>query len=140
MDISQSIRQFLEYCELEKGHSPLTIRNYSQYLERFHVWCEEQNITNLEQINLELIRQFRLYLNRIQDDNGKNLKRITINYHLIALRSFLKFISKKDLAVTLQPEKIELADTDERQINFLSDDEDMTLLNQPNLTTMQGIS
>lgn len=139
MNLENAIRQFLEYCELEKGHSSLTIRNYSQYLTRFKIWCLEQKVDSLEEINLEVIRQYRLYLNRIRDENGKNLKRITINYHLIALRSFLKFISKRDLAVTLQPEKIELSDTDERQINFLNDEEVITLLNQPNIKTIQGL-
>ncbi len=139
MDLKQAIQQFLEYCELEKGHSLLTIRNYSQYLTRFRIWGEDQNIKAPEDITLETIRQFRLYLNRIQDEDGKNLKKITINYHLIALRSFLKFISKKDLAQTLQAEKIELADTDERQINFLSQEEVESLLSAPNQSTLQGL-
>ncbi|MDO8513767.1 MAG: tyrosine-type recombinase/integrase [bacterium] len=139
MDLNSAIRQFLEYCELEKGHSPLTIRNYSQYLERFHAWANLQNISKLEEITQDTIRQYRLYLNRIQDENGNNLKKITINYHLIALRSFLKFISKKDLAQTLQAEKIELADTDERQISFLSPEEVETLLNQPNQSSIIGL-
>lgn len=139
MNLNEAIRQFLEYCELEKGHSSLTIRNYSQYLTRFKVWAEGQNITNLEDINQEIIRGYRLYLNRIQDDDGKNLKKITINYHLIAIRSFLKFISKKDLAPTLAAEKIELAGTDERQINFLTPHEVQLLLNQPDLRKIQGL-
>jgi site-specific recombinase XerD len=139
MDLNLAIRQFLEYCELEKGHSPLTIRNYTQYLDRFRIWCEPENVTKLEEITQETIRQFRLYLNRIVDENGKSLKKITINYHLIALRSFLKFISRKDIAQTLQAEKIELADTDDRQINFLSPDEVESLLNQPTLNTIQGL-
>lgn len=139
MDLKTAIKRFLEYCELEKGHSSLTIRNYSQYLYRFLAWCESEKITQLEAINQETIRQYRLYLNRIQDDNGKNLKKITINYHLIALRSFLKFISKKDLAITLQAEKIELADTDERQINFLTPEEVENLLNQPSTNSIQGL-
>ncbi len=139
MELSQAIRQFLEYCEIEKGHSPLTIRNYSQYLSRYKIWAESQNVTKVEQINQENIRQYRLFLNRVQDENGQNLKKITINYYLIAIRSFLKFISKKDLAISLGAEKIELADTDDRHINFLSPTEVQLLLNQPDLRTIQGL-
>jgi site-specific recombinase XerD len=29
------INEFLEYCEIERGHSELTIRNYEHYLNRF---------------------------------------------------------------------------------------------------------
>lgn len=139
MEIKDAISRFLEYCELEKGHSHLTIRNYSQYLDRFRFWANEQDITTLEQINLETIRQFRLYMNRLTDEKGNTLKRITINYHLIAIRSFLKFISRKDLAQTLQAEKIELAGTDDRQINFLTPTEIASLLNQPSTNSIQGL-
>ncbi len=138
MDLGMAIRQFLEYCEIEKGHSPLTIRNYQQYLGRFHKWAEKQKIADPSAITDEIIREYRLYLSRITDRAGQSLKKITINYHLIALRSFLKFLSKKDIKA-LAPEKIELADTDERQISFLDTPEVETLINSPDLKTTQGV-
>lgn len=138
MDLNQAVRQFLEYCELEKGHSALTIRNYQQYLNRFITWATKQKLSNPSDITDETIREYRLFLNRIKDKHDQPLKRITINYHLIALRSFLKFLSKKDIKA-LAPEKIELADTDEREITFLTPEEVDSLLHAPNLKTLQGL-
>lgn len=119
--MEKQIREFLEYIELERGHSRLTIRNYQAYLEKFMQFAEENGVKSVEKINLEILRKWRLELHR------RGLSAKTLNYYMIALRSFLKYLSKMDIA-SLAPEKIELADTPERQINFLNEDELLRLL------------
>ncbi|TSC92326.1 MAG: Tyrosine recombinase XerC [Candidatus Berkelbacteria bacterium Licking1014_7] len=126
MTLSQTIKKFLEYCEIEKGHSRLTIRNYQMYLNKFSVFCQKQGINEAEKIDRELIYKFRLKLNR----QTPALKMITQNYYLIALRSFLKFLQKQDFKV-MSAEKIELAKTKERNINVLSPEELERLLQAP---------
>ena len=99
------LTDFLEYLEIEKNRSQLTVRNYDFYLRRFVNWLgDKKNPANLE---AEDVRQYRLWLNRLADVHGEPLKKNTQNYHLIALRSFLKYLSKRDIK-TLAPEKIEL--------------------------------
>jgi len=110
------IRAFLEYIELERGHSQLTIRNYSSYLEKFAQFAQENGITSVSKIDLEIIKKWRLALHR------RNLSNKTLNYYMIAIRSFLKYLSKMDVK-SLAPEKIELADTPDREIHFLEKDE-----------------
>src|SRR3989344_7676081 len=103
--LSSHLRPFLEYLEIEKGRSGLTVRNYSFYIQRFLDWAKDpaaDDVTN------EDIRQYRLYLNRKDDGRGGTLKKSTQNYHLIALRSFLKYLAKNDVK-TFASEKIELA-------------------------------
>ncbi len=119
MKVSDLIVDFLEYCEIEKGHSQLTVQNYDHYLQRF---LESTGDITPGQITSDLIRKFRLQLNRMEDEQGRTLGKKTQNYHLIALRSFLKYLAKRDIK-TLAPEKIELADVEERQISFLEPDE-----------------
>jgi len=110
------IREFLEYIELERGHSQLTIRNYNSYLSKFADFASENGVKTVDKIDLEIIKKWRLLLHR----RGLGVK--TLNYYMIALRSFLKYLSKMDIA-SLSAEKIELADTPERTINFLEEDE-----------------
>lgn len=114
------IQDFLEYCEIEKGHSELTIRNYEHYLERFLEFLEEgkSRLITPKQITLDKIRAYRLYLNRLPGVEDDQMKKITQNYHLIAIRAFLKYLSKRDVE-SLPPEKIELADAKRKQIGFL---------------------
>lgn len=114
--MDKEIREFLEYIELERGHSQLTIRNYNSYLQKFAEFAVQHKTTTTAKIDLELIRKWRLELHR----RGLGVK--TLNYYMIALRSFLKYLSKMDIE-SLAPEKIELADTPERQINFLQEEE-----------------
>ncbi len=110
-------QQFLEYLEIERNRSKLTLRNYDHYLIRFIKFCALQGVTEPKDIDQELIRSYRLHLNRIVE-NGKPLKIITQNYHLIALRSFLKYLARRDIK-TLAAEKIELPKTPSRQVEFL---------------------
>src|SRR5450759_29894 len=116
MSLSYLINEFLEYCEIERGHSELTIRNYEHYLNRFLEFAQNpsRSPSNRSDLNLgqtyqegrkvkvsaitqELVRKYRLYLNRIDTDQGENLAKITQNYHIIALRAFLKYLSRRDI-------------------------------------------
>ena len=135
MVIHQHIINFLEYLEIEKGRSQKTLRNYAFYLSRFEKWAKNPSP---EHINKELIRQFRLWLNRaIPGRSEETIKKNTQNYHLIALRSFLKYLTKQDIA-SLSPEKIELAKQSTRSVEFLQQEELEKILEAP--LFLQGIS
>jgi len=121
------IRQFLEYLEIEKGRSRNTIENYKFYLNRFLNWAQ---IKEPNQISQDLVRNYRLWLNRQKDFAGTPLKKNTQNYHLIALRAFLKYLAKRDIKA-LAPEKIELAKMPDRQIEFLEGNDLENFLQAP---------
>lgn len=125
--IQKLITEFLEYLEIEKQRSLLTIRNYDHYLRRF---VEISQISAPDQITLDLVRKFRIYLNRVQSKDGKNLASATQNYYIIALRSFLKYLAKRDV-LTLAAEKIELGKIPEREISFLEPEELQRLIQAP---------
>lgn len=117
------VQEFLEYCEIEKNKSRQTIRNYHHYLTRFAVYCNQNGISKPEQINLDTVRSYRLYLNRLTDERtGRNLKLVTQNYHVIAVRAFLKYLAKRDID-TLSAEKIELAKNPSREVDVMNNDE-----------------
>ena len=129
--IASLLTDFLEYMEIERGRHNRTLKNYHFYLNRFLQFAKEQGATRPHSIDADLIRDFRLFLNRMIDKVKKtNLKKNTQNYHLIAVRSFLKYLAKRDI-VTLAPEKIELAKQDQRQIDFLTSEEVAKILNAP---------
>lgn len=121
--------EFLDYLEIEKGRSLTTRRNYEFYLRRFLNWAKEQGAAKPQQIDDDLVRGYRLWLNRLTTNN-KLLRRNTQNYHLIALRVFLKYLAKRDVK-TLTPEKIELAKQPERQVEFLEGGDLERLLEAP---------
>jgi site-specific recombinase XerD len=137
-EIARKSVDFLEYLQVEKGASPLTIRNYKHYLKRFVLWMESQGIReDLKDINQDVVRSYRVFLTNLPDGKGGNLGRRTQSYHVIALRSFLKWLIKNDYAV-MAPDKIDLPKVAERQVKFLSGDEVDRLLNAPTLSTIQG--
>jgi site-specific recombinase XerD len=125
--ISTHLRPFLEYLEIEKGRSALTVRNYAFYLQRFIDWAKDPTTSDVES---ETVRQYRLYLNRLEDPRRGPLKKSTQNYHLIALRSFLKYLARHDVE-TMAPEKIELAKQGSREPSFLDATDLERLLEAP---------
>ena len=134
MDLAKAIRQFLEYEDIEKGHSPLTVRNYELYLGKFLEFCEKNNAHHINAIDHELVRQFRLHFNQINPPLKKN----TRNYYLIALRSLLKYLQKRDFKV-LSAEKIELSKIGDRDIDVLTPEELDRLLTSAEENTMIGL-
>lgn len=121
MDIKIFLKDYLDHLEIEKNRSIKTKANYQRYLKKF---LEFSKISKPEQISQDLIRQYRLWLNR------QSLKKNTQNYYLIALRNFLKYLAKRDIK-TLAADKIELGKQSERQVIFLEEKEIERLLSAP---------
>ncbi|MCX7928299.1 MAG: tyrosine-type recombinase/integrase [Patescibacteria group bacterium] len=136
--IAKHVFDFLEYLEIEKGYSPLTLRNYRHYLLRFCSWYSKLNPEcSLFDINPDVIRQYRVYLSRQTDGKGRFLGRKTQSYHAIAIRSFLRWLLKNDYNV-MSPDKIELPKISERQVKFLTGEQVERLLNAPLLSSVAG--
>lgn len=138
-EIDRYIEDFLEYLEIEKNSSSLTIRNYRHYLERFSFWLKgTQNFKKLCDLSLNIIKKYRVFLARYLAKDGLPLKKATQGYHLIALRSFLKYLSKMDIE-SLAPEKIELPKADSKSIKFLTTEQVERILSQPKISTITGL-
>jgi site-specific recombinase XerD len=135
MYLSELLMDFVESIEVERGRSQRTAENYHLYLERL---VEFAGDIPVDKITSELIRKYRLWLNRYENVNGDELSTLTQAYHLIALRSFLKYCSKRDIA-TLTPEKIELPRTKRKQVSFLDSDEVERLIEAIDANTTIGL-
>lgn len=139
MDTAKLIDDFLEYLEIEKNCSKLTIRDYRHYLEVFNTWfvtnLPEKNVKDLD---LPTIRKYRVFLANRADDRGMTLKRVTQNYYVIALRSFLRYLIKNDYE-TLEPSKIDLPKTESRSLKFLEKEQVEQLVTATDTSKEEGI-
>lgn len=129
MTLSSLITDFLEYLELERNASQLTIRNYDHYLKRFLEFAGDIEPKN---IDLELIGEYKRYLSK------KPLKRVTQNYFLIALRAFLRYLARQDIE-SLSPEKVELRDQDPRPLKILDEISLSQILDKPDTSKRDGL-
>ncbi|WP_408912840.1 site-specific tyrosine recombinase/integron integrase [Candidatus Nanosynbacter lyticus] len=136
MFISEALTDFLEHLEVESGRSQKTIINYQLYLERFIDFAGDIPV---DKITSELIRQYRLWLNRYKNDNtGESLSLITQSYHLIALRGLLTYLSRRDIK-SLAADKIILPKTVRKQVTFLQYDEVLRMIEQIPTDTESGL-
>ena len=135
MSYETAVEQFLEYLELEQNRSGKTIQNYQHYLTRLSDFAGEIKVAD---IDVELIRKWRLWLNRLGTNTSDELGKATQNYHLIALRSFLKYCAKRGYEA-MSADKIELARTRRPQVTFLTPEEVERLGNQPKLDSQNGL-
>ena len=139
MTIHELQTQFLEYIEIEKGRALKTVENYNRYLTLFF---QQTKITDPKDITNEKVREFRIWLNRRPGAKsyhllgesatpGGTMSKKTQNFYLIALRVFLKFLTRRGIA-SLSADNIELAKVGERSIDVISHDELKRLLDAPN--------
>lgn len=136
MSLSAYKLDFLEYLELERNVSQNTIENYNHYLIRFLDFAGDIPPSD---INLDLIKKYRLHLARwVDPETKKPLKRKTQNYFMIALRSFLKYLTRVDVS-TLAPEKVELGEVEDSPLKVLENSDLENLLAAPDLTTPDGL-
>ena len=136
MYFSEALADFLEHLEVEGGRSPRTIENYKLYLERFIDFAGDIDVAK---ITSETIRKYRLWLNRYKTSNtGEKLLLITQNYHLIALRGLLTYLSQRDIS-SLAADKITLPKTVRKQVTFLHYDEVVRLIEQIPLDNEPGL-
>jgi site-specific recombinase XerD len=134
MRFSRAKTDFLEYLEIEQNRSQKTITNYDHYLTRLNDYAGDISVVD---VNTELIRKWRLWLNRLGTNVSDELGTATLNYHLIALRSFLKFCAKRDIPA-MTADKIELAHTQRKQVTWLNEDELERIFNQPDTSELAG--
>lgn len=136
MYLSEALADFLEHLEVEGGRSPRTIENYKLYLERFIDFAGDIAVAK---ITSETVRKYRLWLNRYKNSNtGEELLLITQNYHLIALRGLLTYLSQRDIS-SLAADKITLPKTVRKQVTFLHYDEVVRLIEQIPLDNEPGL-
>ena len=130
-DLQTLKRQFLEYLEIEKGRAVKTIQNYDHYIT---VFLNQTGVKKPKDITEPVVRAFRLWLNRQSAGNnratGKTMSKKTQNYYMIAIRSFLKHMTKHG-HTTLSADQIELAKVPERQIDIISTQEMGRLFEAP---------
>ena len=135
MQFQKLLVDFLEYLEIEQNRSQKTIANYHHYLLRLTDFAGDIKVSD---IDADMIRKWRIWLNRLGTNTSDELKKSTQNYHLIALRSFLKYCAKRDIQV-LSPEKIELARTKRDQVTFLNPEEIERLFDEPDTESIAGL-
>lgn len=135
MTFEKTKTDFLEYLEIEQNKSQKTIRNYDHYLTRLIDFAGDISVSD---ITPELVRKWRLWLNRLGTNTADELQKNTQNYHLIALRSFLKYCARRDIPA-LTADKIELAKAHRKQVTYLSYDEVQSLFEIIDTTTAIGL-
>ena len=124
-ELNKKIDEFLDFLEFDSHFSPLTIRNYRHYLKRFSEFAGNKEISK------PLIDNYKTYLKKI------GLSSKTVGFHLIAIRSFIKWERKKG-EVVMNVEEIEVPKTKGSKIEFLTGSDVEKLSNAPDLGTIQG--
>lgn len=135
MNFQKLKTDFLEYLEVEQNRSQKTIANYDHYLIRLIDFAGDIKVSD---ITPELIRKWRLWLNRLGTNTNDELQKTTQNYHLIAVRSFLRYCAKRDIPA-MSADKIELARTNRKQVTFLNPEELDRLFTQADTSTISGL-
>lgn len=140
--LKDHILPFLDYCEIEKGLSSNTQRNYQQYLNLFVKWLAVVKLSDLKPHDLtsEHIWDYRLFIARTyKSPHGDYLSKKSQNYYLIALRALLAFLAERDIE-TIPSSKIKLAKQKaDETISFLEVRDIAAMLEVPDVTTLKGL-
>jgi len=139
VSLKQLKTQFLEYIEIEKGRALKTVENYDRYLTRFLSFIKTDDPEKIDDIS---VRDFRLWLNRqptrYHAEGHETVGKKTQNYYLIALRAFLKYLTRQEIK-SFPAERIELAKTSERSLDLITSEELKRLLDSPSSGSLRDL-
>ena len=114
MKTQQAIENFISYMKNDRARNQLTIRNYKSYLDRFLLISKSNKVSD---ITVETLKRFKVEL------LTQNLSHKTINYYLICLRLFLRFLAQNDIQA-MSSDKVETFDKPrDKKIELVSADE-----------------
>lgn len=130
--LEETLQRFLDYLEFDKKSSRLTLRNYSHYLKRFIDYLEVNNIRSFSEIDSQTITDYTAYLSKFR------LSKKTTGYHLISVRSLLKWLTRSGHSV-LSVDQIELPKVEPNKLIFLGGGEVEKLLSAPDTSNIAGI-
>ncbi|MDR0651517.1 MAG: tyrosine-type recombinase/integrase [Candidatus Peribacteria bacterium] len=119
--LSTHLERFVNYLQYTKNASPKTIENYTLWINRFIAYLGDIEADHIKSIH---VQDFRIALVK------QGLSPKTINYHVVGLRSFFKFLLRNDIE-TLAPDKLDLAKIPPRQLSYLAEEEVKKILNAP---------
>lgn len=143
MTLKTLLTDYLNFIEIEKNRSINTRDNYERYILHFLKWLSSyigksyESLTPKD-VTYDALREYRLFLNREIVDSGEQRKKNTQGYYIIALRNLLKYLIRRDIDI-ISPDKIDLPKSGDREINIISEDELMRLLNAPDISELKGI-
>jgi len=143
VNLKTLLTDYLNFIEIEKNRSIKTRDNYNRYINHFLDWLSRYSKKNIDKlvpsdINLDSVREYRLFLNREITLHGDSRKRNTQGYYMIALRNLLRYITRRDIEV-MSPDKIDLPKIPERDISIINEGELERLLGAPELSNLKGI-
>lgn len=140
--IIKHIATFLDYCEVEKGLSPVSTRNYHNFLKMFSAWLKDNGLEGIkpQELTQEHVWNYRLYLSRKKDRKGAYTKKTTQNHYLVALRNLLAYFAERDIQ-SLPSDKVKLPKLTgkDKAIKFLSYEQIEKLMNMPDVSTKEGL-
>ena len=85
-DIENTIKDFIVYCESEKGFSKHTLNAYKFDLKQFKLFLDEKGILNFRKINHNLLNNFL----GLELENKKSIR--TVARRLSSIKSFCKYL------------------------------------------------
>ena len=119
--LSAHLERFFNYLQNTKNSSPKTIENYTLRINRFINFIGDCDADKVKMLH---VQDFRISLIKSW------LTPKTVNYHIVGLRSFFKFLLRNDIE-TISPDKLDLAKIPPRKVSYLSEQEVQSILSAP---------
>lgn len=118
------LNKFLSYLRYEKNYSPNTIKAYERDLNQLLAYIERRNI-KLYKLDRVALRGF------LQALCKKGVKKSTIERKTAAIKSFFKFLEKKEKIENNLGDSIFYPKRERTLPSFLTEEEVIKLLNKP---------
>ena len=125
--------RFVTYLVAERDASPYTVKNYSHEIGEFIEFAREQGVTQLEQIDRNVLRLYLTWLAAEKKARGSIARRLS------ELRSFGKFLVRQGIIKANIFDVVSAPKLGQRLPEYLEHDEATALVTAPDTSTPAGL-
>ncbi|MCH9807657.1 MAG: tyrosine-type recombinase/integrase [Alphaproteobacteria bacterium] len=140
--IKHHITCFLEYCEVEKGLSDNTQKNYNHHLAQFVRWLERQDRPHClaHELTADDIWNYRLYLaKKYRTNTGAYLSKASQNRLLSSLRALLRYFHVRGIEAIAASDVTLAKDNSSQSLTYLPLPDILKMLEVPDITKKKGL-
>ncbi len=127
------VDKFLEYIEIEKNYSELTLISYTNDLNDFLLFVKSEGISKIKDVDYKVVRR---YLMQLYD---KRYSKKTIARCVSTLKSFFKYLMSEGIISNNPALLISSPKLDKRLPNYVTYEELETILKVPDRNSKLGL-
>lgn len=127
LTMEAALRSYVTFHEMNNA-SPDTLNNYRYQLPPFVSWLASKGVTYVDELTLQHLREYVVYVQKLPSRNGGSLSDTTIQQYAKHIKAFCRWLEQEDILEKPITPKFKIPRAEKKLITALTPEDVETLL------------